>query len=263
MSFFILNPHNSRVHANLTVNFLYTNVYIMLIKEKMLERLFTSKTRARILKTLIFNPDRQFHLRELSREIKITPIYVKKELQNLQGLNLVLTSKKGNLSLFQINKQASIFAELKSMFMKTEYFGVKKHKNNKIMMQKTLLFFTAIFISLVLMPTSSPTEEVSGLGIEILNTQPYPAINGNWIVRVETTGTADLTIKPINGTEFGRDLEFLEIRCGNQTLNYEWINSSVFIPDYSCPETGYEISKVMTVGKHALKFKFGDDVEYS
>ncbi len=106
------------------------------------------------------------------------------------------------------------------------------------------------------------TEKIQNQ-ITILNPQSYPAINENWTVHFETIGTADLTIKAINGTEFGRDLEFLEIRCGNQTLDYSWINSSVFIPDYSCPETGYEISKVLTAGKHALKFKFGDDVEYS
>ncbi len=77
----------------------------------------------RILELLIFNPDREFHLREISREVKITPIYVKKELQKLKELNLVLKSKKGNLSIFQINRNSLIFAELKSIFIKTEYFG--------------------------------------------------------------------------------------------------------------------------------------------
>jgi len=97
----------------------------------MLEKLFTSKTRVRILGILISNPDREFHLRELSREVKITPIYVKKELQNLEELNLVLKTKKGNLSLFQINRNSLIFTELKSIFMKTEYFGELAKKSLK------------------------------------------------------------------------------------------------------------------------------------
>ncbi|HDD57598.1 MAG TPA: DUF2341 domain-containing protein, partial [Thermoplasmatales archaeon] len=59
------------------------------------------------------------------------------------------------------------------------------------------------------------------------------------------------------------DLQFLEIRCGNKTLNYSWINSSVFIANYSCNETGYEISKVLTTGKHTLQFRFGSDTEYA
>ena len=89
----------------------------------MLEKLFTSKTRIRILELLIFNPDREFHLREISRKIKITPIYVKRELQNLKELGLILESRKGNLSLFRINRNSSIFPELKNIFIKTEYFG--------------------------------------------------------------------------------------------------------------------------------------------
>jgi len=87
----------------------------------MIEKLFTSKTRTRILKILLFNPGKEFHLRELSREVKITPIYVKKELENLEKLNLVLSSKKGNLNLFQINKNSPLFSELKSIFLKTEF----------------------------------------------------------------------------------------------------------------------------------------------
>ncbi|RKY96158.1 MAG: hypothetical protein DRQ03_07750, partial [Candidatus Hydrothermota bacterium] len=59
------------------------------------------------------------------------------------------------------------------------------------------------------------------------------------------------------------DLQFLEIRCGNKTLNYSWFNDSVFIENYSCNETGYEISKVLTTGKHTLKFKFGTLIEYA
>jgi len=75
------------------------------------------------LKTLLFSPGKEFHLRELSREIDITPTYVKKELANLEELNLVLSSKKGNLNLFQINKNSPLFSELKSIFFKTEFLS--------------------------------------------------------------------------------------------------------------------------------------------
>lgn len=88
----------------------------------MIEKLFTSTTRTRILKLLLLNPDKEFHLRELAREIGITPVYVNKELQNLKDLNLVLCSRKGNLSIFQINRGSLIFPELKNIFLKTEIF---------------------------------------------------------------------------------------------------------------------------------------------
>ncbi|MHC1575109.1 MAG: hypothetical protein ACXQTY_04830, partial [Candidatus Methanogasteraceae archaeon] len=104
--------------------------------------------------------------------------------------------------------------------------------------------------------------------ITVINVQSYPTVGGNWTVEFETVGCANLIITAVNGTVWNNadeegDLQFLEIKCGDQTLDYEWINNSVFIENYSCNETGYEISKVLTAGDHHLKFQFGSDVEYA
>lgn len=112
---------------------------------------------------------------------------------------------------------------------------------------------------------SNDTYEID---ITIINVQSYPALGGNWTVRFNTTGVANLTITAVNGTKWNNtnedfDLKFLEIKSGNETLEYEWINESVFIGNYSSNETSYEISKVLTWGKHVLQFKFGDDIAYA
>ena len=104
--------------------------------------------------------------------------------------------------------------------------------------------------------------------IAVINVQSYPTVGGNWGVEFETVGCANLTITAVDGTTWSNadeegDLQFLEIKCGDQTLNYGWINDSVFIQDYSCDESGYETSKVLTSGKHALEFRFGGDVDYA
>jgi len=104
--------------------------------------------------------------------------------------------------------------------------------------------------------------------ITIINTQSYPRVGGKWEVRFTTEGTANSTIKAVNGTTLSNvnddnDLKFLEVKCGNDVLNYSWINNSVFIQDYECNETGYETSKVLTSGKHTLQFRFGDDTAYA
>ncbi len=112
---------------------------------------------------------------------------------------------------------------------------------------------------------SNDTYEVD---ITIINVQSYPALGGNWTVSFNTTGVANLTITAVNGTTWNNtnedfDLKFLEIKSGNETLDYEWINNSLFIENYSSNETGYEISKVLTWGKHVLQFKYGDDIAYA
>ena len=101
--------------------------------------------------------------------------------------------------------------------------------------------------------------------IKVLNVQSYPTVGGNWTVRFTTIGTADLKITAVNGTTWSNsneneDLKFLKIKCENQTLDYEWINDSVFIQNYSCEnKTSFETSKVLTSGKHHLEFNFGGE----
>ena len=77
------------------------------------------------------------------------------------------------------------------------------------------------------------------LEIIILNVQSYPTVGGNWTVRFNTTGAANLTITAINGTTYGfdyfndgivYDLEFLELKCGNETLNVSVIIDGAEIP---------------------------------
>jgi len=89
----------------------------------MLEQLFTSKTRIRILSLLMFNQDREYHLREIGRLINISPKYVGKELEKLLKINLVNRYQKGNMNIFSINKNNIILNELKQIFIKTDYIG--------------------------------------------------------------------------------------------------------------------------------------------
>ncbi|MFH1505600.1 MAG: hypothetical protein ABIE94_01270, partial [archaeon] len=114
------------------------------------------------------------------------------------------------------------------------------------------------------------SNESFEITITILNVQSYPSIGGTWTVEFNTTGEANLTIMAVNGTTWSNvneteDLMLQVVGCGNQTLNYTWIkpyndswtNSSVFIANYTCNQTGYETSKVLTPGKHDIHFDFG------
>jgi predicted nucleotidyltransferase/predicted DNA-binding transcriptional regulator len=99
---------------------------------KMLTRLFTSKARIKILKVLLFS-GRSFHLRELSREAKVSPPYASEELSNLQKAGIVQEEKRANLRIYSIKDDCPILPELKSLFIKTDYFGesVKKALSGK------------------------------------------------------------------------------------------------------------------------------------
>lgn len=112
------------------------------------------------------------------------------------------------------------------------------------------------------------SEQTFEIELIIIDLQSYPTIGGNWTVRFNTTGTADLTITAVNGTNWSNvnednDLKFLEISCGDEVLEYSWVDDSLIIENYTCSETGYEISKVLTGGVHTLEFKFGNQTAYA
>ncbi len=100
----------------------------------MLEQLFTSKTRIKILSLLMFNQDKEYHLREIARLINVSPKYVGKELEKLLKINLVNRYEKGNMHIYSINKENIILNELRQIFIKTDYLGelIRKELKDKV-----------------------------------------------------------------------------------------------------------------------------------
>ena len=130
-----------------------------------------------------------------------------------------------------------------------------------------VIFLIILLLLFALLPIINSTNENKPL-IKIINFQSYPVIGGNWTVKFNTIGKADLIIKAINGTLWSNntendDLKFIELKCVNKTLDYEWINNSVFINNFSSNSICYEKSIVLTPGPHTLMFKFGEDVAFA
>lgn len=89
----------------------------------MLEKLFTSVTRVNILEEFLLNSGNEYHIRELARIVDVTPIYVQKELKNLESLGLLESRKKGNMILYKLRTKSPISEDLKRIFLKTESIG--------------------------------------------------------------------------------------------------------------------------------------------
>ena len=89
----------------------------------MLERLFTSKARVRILEQVLLNPNAEYHIRKMSRMVDVSPVQAQKELRNLQSLGLLKSRKEGNMVLYRPEKRSPIWDDLKRIFLKTESMG--------------------------------------------------------------------------------------------------------------------------------------------
>ena len=81
----------------------------------MIEKLFTSKNRVKILEFLLFEKN-ESHIREISREIKISSSAVKKEVDNLLEIGLIVKGEKN----IKLNKKCSYLEDLKNIFIKTD-----------------------------------------------------------------------------------------------------------------------------------------------
>lgn len=89
----------------------------------MLEKLFTSKTRVKLLTLFLLNPETEMYVREIVRRVDENNNAVRRELKNLEEIGLLSSMKKGNLRYYTVNKKMSIFSELTNIILKTEAVG--------------------------------------------------------------------------------------------------------------------------------------------
>jgi hypothetical protein len=91
----------------------------------MLEFLISSASRRKVLIYLLNNRGKEFHLRELSRNIGEPAPMIKRELDKLEGIGFVLAWKAGNRRKFKVNKNFLFLPELKLLADKSSSVSTK------------------------------------------------------------------------------------------------------------------------------------------
>jgi len=90
-----------------------------------LERLFTSRVRVRLLTLFITHPSESFYIRQISRTTGQTYNNVRHELQNLTALGLIQEERRANATYYKVNADHFLYPELKLIILKTEAVGDK------------------------------------------------------------------------------------------------------------------------------------------
>jgi len=86
----------------------------------MLEYFISSGAKRKILIYLIKHPNEEYHLRELSRKIGEPAPVVKRELDKLDQLGLIVSWAQGNQRRFRVNRNFLLWPELKSLVEKSQ-----------------------------------------------------------------------------------------------------------------------------------------------
>lgn len=91
----------------------------------MLEQLFGSNTRTKLLYLFLENPDNAFFVREITRSIGERINSVRRELDNLEKFGLIAPKLEGQKKYYFVDKNFVLFSELKSLIVKSKLLAEK------------------------------------------------------------------------------------------------------------------------------------------
>ena len=190
----------------------------------MIEQLFGSKTRVKLLHLFYGNPNRSFYVREITRKIDEQINSVRRELANLLSIGIISSDNTDNKLYYEVNQKYEYHVPLSEIF---GVAGVRK--------QKSKATTTAA--------VPDQEQEVLSLGnVEL-------AILTGQFTRDESSGTDVLIVGDVNQTKLAKYIASLEAKEGKD-LRYTVMSPSDFA--YRTEVKDRFLSNVMSSKKQVL-----------
>jgi hypothetical protein len=82
----------------------------------MIEQLFGSKTRVKLLQLFYSNPNRSFYVREITRKIDEQINSVRRELANLLNVGIIVSDNTNNRLYYEVNQDYEFYEPLRAIF---------------------------------------------------------------------------------------------------------------------------------------------------
>jgi hypothetical protein len=159
----------------------------------MIEQLFGSKTRVKLLQLFYSNPNRSFFVREITRKIDEQINSVRRELSNLLSIGIITSDNTNNKLYYEVNQKFEYYQPLKEIFGG----GVKK-TTRKVAVDDG--------------------EAEAGLDLKSIGHVDLAVLTGQF-TRDETAGIDLLVVGDINPTALQKYVEELENK-ENKSLRY-------------------------------------------
>jgi len=86
--------------------------------EPTLDVLFDSPIRVRLLKLFLFNPDRNFDGKTITKILNATPVLIKKHLKKLSESRFIISKKISGKQIFKTDKNFGLYEELRELVTK-------------------------------------------------------------------------------------------------------------------------------------------------
>lgn len=152
----------------------------------MVEQLFGSKTRVKLLQLFYSNPNRSFYVREITRKIDEQINSVRRELANLLSIGIITSDDAKNKLYYEVNQDYEYYTPL-----------------------------AAIFGGGVMAAPTAPAADAQAADIKTLGNVELAIYTGQF-TRDETSGTDLLIVGDVNQTKLGKFITELEQQEGKE-----------------------------------------------
>ncbi len=187
----------------------------------MIEQLFGSKTRVKLLQLFYSNPNRSFYVREITRKIDEQINSVRRELSNLLNIGIISSETTNNKLYYEVNQTYEFYKPLAAIFGATAV-------------------------------AAAATEEKSE-SLKLLGRVDVAVLTGKF-TRDERSGADFLVVGDINQTQLTKYIEELEKKEGKE-LAYVVMTPKEF--DYRVTMNDRFITNILESKKQVLVDKDG------
>lgn len=163
----------------------------------MIEQLFGSKTRVKLLKLFYANPNRSFYVREITRKIDEQINSVRRELANLLSIGIISSETNNNRLYYEVSQGYEYYKPLSIMFGGAKSDDVKTKTTSNISDPLAALGNVALAIY-----TGQFTrDESAGIDILIVGNVNQTKLN-KFIAQLETEEGKDIRYVLMSLKEF-------------------------------------------------------------
>lgn len=213
----------------------------------MIEQLFGSKTRVKLLHLFYENPNRSFYVREITRKIDEQINSVRRELANLLNIGIITSDSSNNKVYYEVNQKYAYYVPLQ------EIFGGSKPRKAKKKTPEAVAQTPELEPTIAQEPESVEAEVEEPAELKQLGNVEIAALMGQF-TRDEMSGIDVLIVGNVNRNALQKYVTELEDKEGKE-LRY-----SVFALDefrYRMQIKDRFISNVLLSKKQVLLDKPG------
>ena len=169
----------------------------------MIEQLFGSKTRVKLLQLFYGNPNRSFYVREITRKIDEQINSVRRELANLLSVGIITSDNSNNKLYYEVNQKYEYYQPLQAIFggTRTKLVTAEQEETSSDTVVPAQTFAPLPGADMVLLTGVLTRDDRSGIDVLLVGSMS-PARATKYIAELEQQESKELRYAVMTTDEF-------------------------------------------------------------